>query len=159
MAGPTSFVCEVCGKTFKSALVLKSHSQSHDDKTNFTCKDCVEGFNTYGKYQFHKMKHLGEDGKKIMCEECGRKFHSKAQLKEHTFQHTGVRAFVCHICGKAYGFSTSLSRHMDIHEGKKYDCDMCGMSLTQSATLKRHKKTAHGIIAPSRHYTKTNGVT
>ena len=130
-----------------SAHQLRQHRFSHDDKPNYTCKVWGGRFNTWGKYNLHRRKHLGKDGN-IMCEHCGRKFISKVALKDHLFQHTGKREFVCSICGNSYSARLSLHRHLDSHTGKKYHCDVCGMEFTQAGSVRRHKATAHGVTMP-----------
>ena len=101
--GPTqTFVCEVCGKVV-SRITIKEHMAHHADKPQFSCEDCDKMFYTLNRLSMHKKSHLGDQGKKVMCEHCGRKFVAESLLKNHMFQHTGKRDFICKTCGNSYG--------------------------------------------------------
>ncbi|MXQ87476.1 hypothetical protein E5288_WYG000077 [Bos mutus] len=64
------------------------------------------------------------------------------KLVKHRIRHMGERPYSCSACGKCFGGSGDLRRHVRTHTGEKpYTCDVCNKCFTRSAVLRRHKKT------------------
>ena len=62
-------------------------------------------------------------------------------LKENI--HEGKK-YPCDICDKHFTQKIVLRRHKDsVHEGKKYECDKCDKQFTQKDHLRRHKDSIH----------------
>ncbi|XP_067912081.1 transcription factor E4F1 [Heterodontus francisci] len=76
------FVCQVCEKTFKTAVILKAHMVTHSDKKAFKCKIC------------------------------GMAFRTKGSLVRHNRRHTDERPYKCRMCGMSFRESGALTRHM-----------------------------------------------
>lgn len=60
--------------------------------------------------------------------------------------HTGLRPYVCRVCSRAFGDSSSLSRHTRTHAGMRpYKCKepWCGKDYTRKATLRIHEVRNH----------------
>ncbi|WP_420888370.1 C2H2-type zinc finger protein [Cardinium endosymbiont of Sogatella furcifera] len=52
--------------------------------------------------------------------------------------------YKCDICGKGFGYKTSLDAHHNKHTRLiQYKCDICGKTLKNQSGLKRHKKRNH----------------
>ena len=96
MKGPlhtTMDFCQICGNSFGSLKVYKTHSDEHKGIFKYNCDECQEGFSTKPKYETHMRK-----------------------------AHTGER-FACTICGKSFMTKTGLSRHGKVHNKPWYrDC-------------------------------------
>ncbi|XP_048408191.1 transcription factor E4F1 isoform X1 [Stegostoma tigrinum] len=76
------FICQVCEKTFKTAVILKAHMVTHSDKKAFKCKIC------------------------------GMAFRTKGSLVRHNRRHTDERPYKCRMCGMSFRESGALTRHM-----------------------------------------------
>ena len=56
--------------------------------------------------------------------------------------HTGVKPFVCKICGHAFKQGNHLKVHMTTHSGiKPYVCNICGRGFTIKYRLRAHVLT------------------
>ena len=60
-----SFVCDICGKAFKTEHYLKQHSFIHTSDTPFQCEQCPQAFNRRDKLQRHRLIH--DPVKKFKC--------------------------------------------------------------------------------------------
>ena len=113
-------VCPVCGHRSRNARLMKSHMQSHLEKT-FPCPTCSKMFPTMGDVTGHMQRF-----------------------------HANVYACCCDLCGKTLGTITHLRRHMlTMHFGAKpFECTECGKQFTSNWYLKKHSKEKHGATFP-----------
>ncbi|KOB67138.1 Histone-lysine N-methyltransferase PRDM9 [Operophtera brumata] len=68
-------------------------------------------------------------------------------------KHSGVKAFSCDVCSKAYARSYSLRehmrawnvKHMQKHSGvKAFSCDVCSKAYARSYSLREHMRVHDG---------------
>ena len=106
-------VCHVCGKTFSTPTLLRSHSYSHNTERSFSCDQCDKSYTSPHMLARHKRGHLGVST--LRCDFCGKQFNRKYSLDLHRKTHTKEKPHACSICGKAFIASYTLRRHMRVH--------------------------------------------
>ncbi|XP_030374674.1 transcription factor Ouib-like [Scaptodrosophila lebanonensis] len=80
-----------------------------------------------------------------VCDQCGRNFNDKANLKIHLIRHTGVKAFECKECGQKEYTAHLLKTHIRVrHKGElPYACKYCGERFGSSTSRCRHERRTH----------------
>ncbi|CAN9509331.1 unnamed protein product [Ophioblennius macclurei] len=121
----SSFVCQVCQKTFQHQRMLNRHVKCHNET------------------------------KRHLCTFCGKGFNDTFDLKRHVRTHTGVRPYKCTLCDKAFTQRCSLESHMKkIHSvaqkyaykerrNKLYVCEECGHTAAAQDELLLHLHSQH----------------
>lgn len=90
----SNYICDQCGKTFRTRHHLKAHSYVHD-----------EGY---------MARYIAKHHARVPCDQCG-KMCRRSSLKYHQKKYCqGSIAidYKCHICGKNYVQQRSLSCHI-----------------------------------------------
>ncbi|XP_035221818.1 zinc finger protein 37-like [Stegodyphus dumicola] len=76
------------------------------------------------------------------CNHCGKIFGDSRSLQRHMLIHIGLRPYRCPVCGKAFMLNGDLTRHIRIHSGERpYACDVCGRRFTLKGNLMQHFRT------------------
>lgn len=78
--------CWICHHTFKSRPLLSSHMKCHGER-KFLCDDCGKRFKTQLALKLHIRVHTGE--KPYKCEVCDKSFAQASSLAYHKRLHTG----------------------------------------------------------------------
>ncbi|KAL2869202.1 putative C2H2 finger domain protein (Ezf) [Aspergillus lucknowensis] len=78
----------------------------------------------------------------LECTVCGARFTRRSNCREHMKKHDPSRRklYRCEDCGKTFGRKTDLKRHVDsVHRGiRRFGCEKCGYRFTRQDTLARH---------------------
>ncbi|XP_073966378.1 uncharacterized protein isoform X2 [Choristoneura fumiferana] len=85
------YLCEQCGKTYKSPGLLQQHSLVHKGIRPPPAK-----------------KQQGRNS----CRICGKTYSKLSGLFRHKLTHQGVRRHKCHICEKAFTDTSNLKQHV-----------------------------------------------
>lgn len=139
------FVCEHCGKAFKTNDGLKKHRFSHmPDSKMFKCSICPKAFAIEYSLKEHMMRHDGI--KNYVCSLCGLRKTTKQELKRHMNFHTKEKQYPCEVCGKVFYAINKKTEHVKVvHRGvKNYKCTHCDKSFARPETLKFHTMTHTG---------------
>ncbi|KAJ6640700.1 Zinc finger protein, partial [Pseudolycoriella hygida] len=139
-----SYVCELCGKSFKNKTSLKKHSYSHSGERPFGCTYCSKRFTVKDKLKNHIMRH--ENIKNFECSYCGTRKVTMAELKIHMNSHTKHKVYPCPQCSAVFSRDSNAKRHFRIvHRGyKPYKCNTCEQSFSKKETLKHHEMIHSG---------------
>ena len=93
----------------------------------------------------HREKKHGENIKPFMCDECGKDFANKNDLKGHIDQSHSRK--VCDHCGKSLLNRFFLKKHLVFDHGIKkgaFICDFCPRTVFFVETVyKKHLKEKH----------------
>ncbi len=141
------FLCDICGKGFKSQSNLLTHRKLHSGKRPFKCDICGKCFKWKSNLYQHKKIH--SDLKPFQCNICGTGFTLKSDLKRHKATHSDQKSYQCDICGKGFTLTKYLKEHKkkNHREERPFQCDICGKSLTSKWHLSSHK-TTHSDLQP-----------
>lgn len=78
------------------------------------------------------------------CENCGRGFLFKNNLKAHLRTHTRDKKYVCTLCDKGFIYKESLKNHMLLHSNSfPYTCEICHKSFRDRSNRRKHVKNVH----------------
>ncbi|CAG0902032.1 unnamed protein product [Darwinula stevensoni] len=143
------YLCDTCGKGFKTNKQLRSHKTVHQDKkvskrlSSRQCDLCQRVFSDKRMLRMHR-ETVHMKIRPFLCNFCGYSASCRSTLKMHLRQHTGEKPFACDICEYKTGDHNSLRRHKMRHDGvKPYKCPYCSYACIQSSTYKTHLKNKH----------------
>ncbi|XP_038220511.1 zinc finger protein OZF-like [Zerene cesonia] len=138
-----TFTCEECGKKFVNKTRLRDHIDwEHLNKIKFRCQLCNKPFKCHTSLYVHLQNvHRNKEKKDNLCHVCGKSYQNAAKLKYHIVaMHTSETPYQCRECDAAFGWYSSLYRHVrEVHykmkvqpkKSKKARKQMQEMSLHQ----------------------------
>ncbi|GFR69224.1 zinc finger protein 366 [Elysia marginata] len=113
-------------------------SKDPNEGGRLLCRYCDRKFRYPSQLKDHMQTHNGS--RPYMCTECGMDFMKEHHLKAHQFTHTGLKPYTCDICGRSFNQRANLQRHKLIHDtNRTYKCNICNKQFTQPQTLKAHQ--------------------
>lgn len=155
-------VCEVCGRTFKSAMGLNMHRRYHDGSRNFTCKSCNKSFLNNSTLKEHEISHM--DVKPYQCHICYQYLSRASRLRSHVKTHRAADSLpqLCHCCAEC-GFVAPGADALAEHAAKAHDrtavtgsqieltsvvkCEYCDSTYADAQQLNRHREATHSADA------------
>ncbi|XP_063544844.1 zinc finger protein ZFP2-like [Cydia strobilella] len=174
-----SYRCDKCDISFPSALALDTHNlrkhigrpyslpasmrkTSHDytrrQQHARVCDQCGRVMKCAALLRYHILRDH-QHVKQFVCNECPKRFFSKAQLQIHMRSHTGERPFQCPGCPRAFTLKNNLKRHhLTAHEGIRQNipCAICERVFTTKNSMAMHVSTVHcGRPWPRRDRSRT----
>ncbi|XP_071418404.1 zinc finger protein 142 isoform X2 [Pithys albifrons albifrons] len=80
-----SFICEQCGKAFKTRFLLKTHLKKHSEEKPYVCNACGRAFRWAAGLRHHYLTHTNEYP--FFCRYCPYKAKQKFQVIKHIQRH------------------------------------------------------------------------
>ncbi|XP_052249662.1 zinc finger protein 62 homolog [Dreissena polymorpha] len=143
-SGERPYECEVCHKTYKTEMSLKSHMKrkhvglldaplletvggsveqplSEDSLFETVSGGVGQATEAFGEASVASLEqsisiHVSDLQKlKYSCSVCGLYCFHSAALQEHVRTHTGEKPFVCSMCGRPFAKKGNLKAHMAVH--------------------------------------------
>lgn len=100
----------------------------------------------YPRYSFEEYEIIGTPT--YICQQCSRKFRSRAELQTHFVTKKGCRDnYPCPTCGKVFNLSHQLKSHQKTHLPKpevRYTCEKCDFIARSTFDLDNHRGDIHG---------------
>ncbi|CAH0731244.1 unnamed protein product, partial [Brenthis ino] len=114
-----TFMCNECGKKFVNKTRLRDHIDwEHLHNIKFRCQLCDKPFKCHTSLYVHMQNvHRNKEKKDNLCHVCGKSYQNAAKLKYHIVaMHTRETPYACAHCGAAFGWYSSLYRHVrEVH--------------------------------------------
>ncbi|XP_058464628.1 zinc finger protein OZF-like [Malaya genurostris] len=143
----TQTICSICHQKLGSNS-LKMHMLRHTGTMKYVCDTCGKEFRSKITLEQHIKRHKGIDDR-LQCHICGRWILGKRVMQIHmnTVHCDKTREFYCDICFLKYPNERSLSVHKGrVHVEKKFECEFCGKRFKRSINCKEHRASHTGEV-------------
>ena len=139
-----AFVCDECGKEYKTKSHLKRHIQIVHHKIRVKCDKCDFKATDKTTVERHSLVVHENVKTRYTCTICSHHVYTSSALKKHNASvHEGVR-YPCNLCQYKAVEKNSLRTHMiAIHTETKFKCDQCNLQTNFKSNLITHKKYMH----------------
>lgn len=121
------------------ALLKQSREQTRRGRKKMETRMCDKcGFTTRDRTIFyrHKVRKHDQNAKHISCPHCDKKFFGRGHMEEHVAViHRNEQNHMCTVCGKSYGYPSSLTYHMLMHKGNPFIYDYVSKRITDGIAV------------------------
>jgi len=137
------YECDYCNKKYKKSSNLEKHMNIHTKEIIYKCDLCE--YTTFSNSIYQHKEHHHSD-KIYKCFECGIKFRTSSNFKEHVnIIHKKKKPFNCDQCASSFFRKGGLKAHIEfVHEKKKpFKCNQCDYACNLKQSLKTHIDAIH----------------
>ncbi|XP_022316493.2 uncharacterized protein LOC111120106 [Crassostrea virginica] len=114
------WVCEECGKEYCYNFSYRTHKAFHDADAGRTteCGICHKHYESKEDLLYHLKVHSGARSvkncteKTHSCDDCGKTFYTRKDVRRHMITHTKKKDFLCQYCPQRFGRKDHLTRHL-----------------------------------------------
>ena len=145
--GIKPYMCEICAYATKDANNLKLHMKTHSTEEPFQCDQCGKRFKVKKNMKLHKRVVHNEE-KTHKCRICGKLFRYRATKYQHEKTHpewSGLKKYICKVCGLDCQSAYKLKTHTRVHTKEKpFHCDYCDYSSSGQKSMDAHMRRHTG---------------
>lgn len=138
-----NFICDTCGKKFRTKYSLKMHINIHTGRAKkYECpeKNCQYVARDKTALRVHACSH--EERTDLKCQEINCKYQGKSKyhLKRHMKNHMKQeKIYKCPECDFKAKIPAHIKRHLRTHTGEcPYKCPHCDYSSAYVENLRKH---------------------
>lgn len=139
------FLCDDCGRVFKTGYHLKNHVKTH---ASYSCELCGLSMqsSTFGNHMryVHSVFKTDQSVKpqmtqlKLECKQCHKTYANIKKLRTHIRHYHGEKVHNCHLCNKVFAAKHLLNHHVKVHS-PSFPCQICGKTYSSRPILKTHQ--------------------
>uniref|UniRef100_A0A0P4ZLW2 Zinc finger protein n=1 Tax=Daphnia magna TaxID=35525 RepID=A0A0P4ZLW2_9CRUS len=111
--------CTVCNKLIKKTWLKQHMVILHTEERNHLCDECGRTFVIKAQLRAHQLRQHKAVPGNHLCEQCGRSFRFARYLNRHMSLHSSEKPHVCRYCDKAFRLKPVLIKHIRTHTGEK----------------------------------------
>uniref|UniRef100_A0A453Z3A3 C2H2-type domain-containing protein n=1 Tax=Anopheles quadriannulatus TaxID=34691 RepID=A0A453Z3A3_ANOQN len=139
MHGGSEYVCELCGRTYRTVAMLNKHKAQHAEEPT---ESSIEQQQQQQRYIRRNLTSC----KSFKCERCGKSFRSKATLNSHVERTCPSTQHLCSTCGKRFKTIGKLNEHAASHKDRVvYMCQLCLENFASKSQLFAHQQMVHEL--------------
>lgn len=134
--GDKPYACDQCDFRTNRADALRCHRDSrHCDSRPYVCEKCGKAFKTPFVLKTHQHQH--SSGRPYSCGLCQRSFRWPAGLRNHFMSHTRQQPFGCRHCPYRAKQRFQVAKHLQRHHpGSPVEEGISREAETSALTLK-----------------------
>ena len=102
-------------------MLISYHAQVHGNSANKTV--LIGKKNPMGKFD---------------CDQCGKSYSPRGNLRQHMQIHTGHYRYYCQQCKKGFSANINYNDHMRAHQGLKFHCEYCTKTFKTQKSHRNH---------------------
>lgn len=145
------YICAKCNESFTTESEYVNHRRKPHRKSR-NCDTCDATFSNIVFLNQHMIEIHGEVRPLMQCDICQVTYYCKRTIERHMKKH--IKMFMCDLCGKKFATDAELQRHCLVHDNeddipaknsRHLKCPLCTNTYRRSYVLLTHMKSKHPI--------------
>ncbi|XP_060520671.1 zinc finger protein OZF-like [Cylas formicarius] len=134
-----TFRCDQCDRICSTKKLLRKHLEIHTRERKIPCDECGKLFRFRYEVKAHARSH---EKPTLQCDVCSKMFIHKSHLTVHRRKHLNEYVAFCEECNIGFVSKRDHAKHVSTrHEKARLICETCGASLSTTSALKEHRVT------------------